>query len=77
MEHQEITIRFADLRRAAETVPAYVRETLGVDEQVTLYTAIEDDLGIVGLDMQELLFDFSKKYQVDLLSAESDLISRC
>ena len=67
MEHQEITIRFADLRRAAETVPAYVRETLGVDEQVTLYTAIEDDLGIVGLDMQELLFDFSKKYQIDLL----------
>ena len=66
MERHEITLRFADLRRAAMAVPAYVKETLGVDEPVTLQTAIEDDLGITGLDTESLLLDFGTKYRVDL-----------
>ena len=66
MEREEIIVRFADLRRAVETVPAYVRETTGVDEPVTLHTAIEDDLGMCGLDTEELLLGFGKQYQVDL-----------
>lgn len=66
MESLDITIRFADLRRAVETVPAYVREALGVRETVTLRTAVEDDLGITGLDTEALLVDFGRDYRVDL-----------
>ncbi len=66
MEPEEITLRFGDLRRAVQTVPAYVQELSGVDEPLTLRTAIEDDLGMVGLDTEALLLDFGKQYQVDL-----------
>ena len=66
MEREEISVRFADLRRAVETVPAYVRELSGVDEPLTLRTAIEDDLGMIGLDTEELLVGFGKQFRVDL-----------
>jgi hypothetical protein len=66
MERETIVVRFADLRRAVETVPAYVQELSGVDEPLTLRTAIEDDLGMAGLDTEGLLLGFGKKYRVDL-----------
>jgi len=66
MERKEIVVRFADLRRAVEAVPAYVRGTLGVREAVTLRTAIEDDFGLCGLDTESLLLEFGEKYRVDL-----------
>lgn len=66
MEREEITIPFADLRRAAATVPGYVQEMAGEREPVTLRTAIEDDLGMLGLDMVDLLQDFEQTYRVDL-----------
>jgi len=65
MEREEIIVRFADLRRALETVPAYVQEQSGVDESLTLRTAIEDDLGLAGIDTEELLLAFGTRYQVD------------
>ncbi|MDB5267001.1 MAG: hypothetical protein JWP58_41 [Hymenobacter sp.] len=66
MEREEITVRFADLRRAVETVPAYVQELSGVGEPLTLRTAIEDDLGMIGLDTEELLRTFGQQFRVDL-----------
>ncbi|MGI4741150.1 MAG: DUF1493 family protein [Janthinobacterium lividum] len=65
MERQEILIRFADLRRLAVAVPAYITER--VDEQSPSFkTRIEDDLGCSGDDMVELLEKFSKTYYVDV-----------
>ena len=47
-------------------MPAYAREQSGVDEPLTLRTALEDDLSIIGLDMHELLEGFGERYGVDL-----------
>ena len=66
MEREEVLVRFSDLRRLASSVPNYVAEKVGEDKLPTLKTAIEDDLGIVGLDTQELIFKFSEAYKVDL-----------
>lgn len=66
MEREEIIIRFTDLRQLASSIPNYIAEQAGVDEIPMLKTAIEDDLGMVGLDMQDLLFEFGETYKVDL-----------
>lgn len=66
MKRQEVFIRFADLRRVATAVPAYVKEALGLSEAVTLRSAIEDDFGLCGLDTECLLKEFGAHYQVDL-----------
>ena len=68
MEREEVLVlaRFSDLRRLASSIPSYVAEKVGVDDLPTLRTAIEDDLGIVGLDTQELILEFSETYKVDL-----------
>ena len=66
MERQEIPIRYAELRHLANTVPASLAYSVGVEDAVNLRTAIEDDFGIVGLDTEMLLVEFGKKYQVDL-----------
>jgi len=67
MERQEILIRFADLRRLACSMPAYIVERVGVDEQLpSLNARIEDDLGCMGADMLELLEEFSESFHVDV-----------
>jgi len=66
MQRPEIVVSFSELRRLATTVPAYLAHFVGVEETVNLQTAIEDDLGLFDLDAQMLLWEFSKKYQVDL-----------
>lgn len=66
MKRQEIIVRFADLRRLANSVPNYVAEKAGADETLTLGTAIEDDLGMAGLDTESLLTEFGETYQVDV-----------
>jgi len=66
MEREEVIVRFSDLRRLASSIPNYVAEIVGDDKLPTLKTAIEDDLGIVGLDTEELIFKFGETYKVDL-----------
>jgi hypothetical protein len=66
MERQEVSARFADLRRLASTIPPYLAKQVGVDETPTLRTAVEDDFGLAGLDTESLILEFSEKYQVDL-----------
>jgi hypothetical protein len=66
MEREEVLVRFSDLRRLASSIPNYVAKKVGENKLPTLKTAIEDNLGIVGLDTQELIFEFSEAYTVDL-----------
>jgi hypothetical protein len=61
-----IPVRFVDLRRAAEQVPAFVEKQLSCEAERGLRTAIEDDMGSAGLDTEELLLDFSKQFKVDI-----------
>ncbi|MCR5886224.1 DUF1493 family protein [Hymenobacter sp. J193] len=63
---ETIEVRFADLRRAAEQVPAFVEDRLGGEAEYGLRTGIEEDMGSAGLDTEELLLEFSKQYSVDL-----------
>ena len=66
MQRQEIPVRFSELRQLATTVPPYLAHFVGVDAEVSLQTAIEDDLRITDLDVEMLLVEFGRKYQVDL-----------
>ncbi|UOR07056.1 DUF1493 family protein [Hymenobacter aerilatus] len=67
MTRPEIPIRFADLRRLVREVPPYLSDFVGVkNEAWTLRTAVEDDWGVAGLDTEQLLLAFGKKYRVDL-----------
>jgi len=66
MQRQEVFIRFTDLRLLASTVPPYLAKKVGVDEMLTLRTAVEDDFGLAGLDTESLLLEFGEEYQVDL-----------
>lgn len=66
MEREEVLVRFSYLRRLVSSIPDYVAEKVGDDELPTLSTAIEDDLGIVGLDTESLLTEFGETYNVDL-----------
>ncbi len=66
MKREEILVRFADLRRLASVVPAFVADKLGPDPTPTLQSALEDDFGMVGLDTENLLIEFGETYRVDL-----------
>ncbi len=62
-----IPVRFAELRRLTNEVPAYMAELVGVEiKPWPLRTAVEDDWGVAGLDTEELLVAFGEKYRVDL-----------
>ncbi|MDX2284080.1 MAG: DUF1493 family protein [Bacteroidia bacterium] len=60
-----IEIRYADLRRAAESALEFV-QTQYWGKQHTLHTWIEADLGITGDDAAELMQRFAAAYHVDL-----------
>ena len=52
--------------RFAELV-AFIRSKAGEHEMpITKETLIEDNLGITGGDAEDLIMDFSKKYNVDI-----------
>jgi hypothetical protein len=63
---ETIEVRFADLRRAAEQVPAFVQQQLGCEVEQGLATSIEDDMGSYGLDTIELLESFAAQFTVDV-----------
>lgn len=63
---ETIKIRFADLRQAAEQVLTFVEKQLGCEAKYGLRTGVEEDMGIVGLDTEELLLSFSKQFSVDV-----------
>ena len=65
MERPKILIRFADLRRLAREVPAYLAALGGGREAPVLTASVEDTLSIAGLDTQELLA-FASTYGVEL-----------
>lgn len=53
-------------RRFAELV-SFIRDTIGEhDMLITRETLIEGDLGVSGLDAEELILELSKKYNVDI-----------
>lgn len=66
MERVEIAVRFSDLRQLANSIPNFITNQVGVDKRPKLMTSIKDDLGIVGLDTQDLLFEFGEMYKVDM-----------
>lgn len=60
MSNIEIENRFAEL-------VSFIRDTIGEHEMpITRETLIEGDLGVSGLDAEELIMELSKKYQVDV-----------
>ncbi|QIX63340.1 DUF1493 family protein [Hymenobacter sp. BT18] len=61
-----IEVRFADLRRAAEQVPAFVEDRLGCKAEYGLRTGVEEDMCVVGLETEELLLEFSEQFRVDV-----------
>ncbi|MBG8553482.1 DUF1493 family protein [Hymenobacter guriensis] len=63
---ETIEVRFTDLRRAAEQVPAFVEDRLGCKAECGLRTGVEEDMSITGLDTEELLLEFSEQFSVDL-----------
>ena len=46
---------------------SFIRDTIGEhDMLITRETLIEGDLGVSGLDAEELILELSKKYKVDI-----------
>ncbi len=62
---EKIEICYTDLRKTAESVMSFVK-TEYWDEENTLRTKIEEDLGITGIDAAELMDKFAQTYKVDL-----------
>ena len=76
MEREKISVRFADLRQVATSVPSFIKDVLGISEPVMLRSAIEDDFGVCGLDTESLLTQFGEQYKVDLTQFDfTDCIS--
>jgi hypothetical protein len=63
---ETIEIRSANLRRAAEQVPAFIEKLLGCEADHGLRTSVEEDMGSAGLDTEELILSFSKQFDVDI-----------
>ncbi|WP_162910556.1 DUF1493 family protein [Hymenobacter oligotrophus] len=63
---ETIEVRFADLRRAAEQVTAFVEKQLGCEAEYGLRTGVEEDMGSAGLDTEQLLCEFSEQFRVDV-----------
>ncbi len=60
MSNIEAENRFAEL-------VSFIRDAIGEhDMLITRETLIEGDLGVSGLDAEELIIEFSKKYKVDV-----------
>jgi hypothetical protein len=75
MEQLEVPIRFADLRRLAETVPIFLAKKVGVRTAPSLRAELEYALAIAGLDTELLLLEFAETYGVDITAFDfTDLL---
>ncbi len=68
MERQEIPIRFAELRRLATAIPAYLAERSGETTVPTLRTELENELSLTGDDLVETITEFADAYRVDVMA---------
>ena len=62
---ETIQISYATLRRHTEQVREFVQKNYWWEDDTTLNTALEDDLGITGDDAVELLVQAEEKFGVD------------
>lgn len=67
MGKQEIPVRFADLRRLARSVPAYLAERAGETIVPTLRTELEEGLSLYGDDTVETITGFARTYHVEIV----------
>ncbi len=67
-----IQVSFAELRSITQQVISFVQDKYWLEQDSTLKTSIEDDLGITGIDAEELLNAFSELFNVDLCNFDFD-----
>ncbi|WP_133273002.1 DUF1493 family protein [Hymenobacter radiodurans] len=69
---ETIQVSFTELRRTTQRVITFMQVEYWLEADSGLRTAIEDDLGITGLDAEELLKAFSKQFDTDLTDLNFD-----
>ena len=70
-EMETIQIRFSELRSVSTSVIAFLENEYWWEDG-SFKTEIENDLGITGNDGSELMEKFSKRFQVDIASFQSE-----
>ena len=65
MDKDVIKLGCTELRLMTEKVLSYVRDICGDNDQISLKSRLENDLGMTGDDVSEFLTSFSEKFEVD------------
>ena len=73
MGNKKVRISYSELKRIHGDVKSFIKERADWYKKPTRKTKIEEYLGLCGLDNEEFLVEFSKKFEVDFSKIEYEM----